>query len=307
MKSRRRDHFIEVLPQLLEEVRETSRRGHAVSSVLHSFGVSTILLQDMLNLGLLQRTHAGKRRPQYTWVESDLSTGEIVGELIRSRDRRAKRKITPRTAFERNRLDQRRCSRCGQLIGYGSVFLSRPTMTQPQSICTACVTYFDQPPKERDLIRLTRQLLEVGDHVYSHELNRYEELLGEIIENLREAHANDPQLKNYPELADHASTVRQWLDGARTIYGRHLTHCHELHAQLGRIYTVGELRYQKPEILEETLKELQLQETLQRQLRYHGTIMQEALQHVARWLRGLGQLLEERHLYHTAPTNQPTA
>lgn len=305
MKSNRRDHFLEVLPQLLDEVRQTSRQGHAVSSVLHSYGVSTILLQDLLNLGLLERTHAGKRRPQYRWVENELSTGEIVGELLKARDRRARKRVQIRTAYERNRLDQRRCSRCGLLIGYGKVYLSRPTMTQPQSICTACVTYFDQPPKERELIRCTRLLLEVGEHVYSHELNTYEGLLLEVAQNLREAHGRDQLLESYPELADHADTIRQWLDGARRIYGRHLTRCHELHAQLGRIYTVGDLRYQSSSVLNEKLQDIELQETLQRELRYHGAIMQEALQHVARWLRGLGALLEARHL-HAKPQPQPT-
>lgn len=296
MTTNRRDHFLEVLPQLLEEVRQTSRQGHAVSSVLHSYGVSTKLLQDLLNLGLLEHTHAGKRRPQYRWVENDLSSGEIIAHLLKARDDRNRRQPNRKTAYERNRLDQRRCDRCGHLIGYGKVYLTRPTMTQPQSICTACVTYFDQPPRERELIRLTRQLLEVGDHVYSHELNHYEALLLEVAEHLRQAHGRDQQLENYPELSDHADTVRQWLDGARRIYGRHLTRCHELHAQLGRVYTVGELRYQTARVLEEKLQDIELQETLQRQLRYHGAIMQDALQHVAGWLRGLGVLLEERHL-----------
>ena len=304
MKTNRRDHFLEVLPQLLEEVRETSRRGLAISSVLHSYGVSTVLIQDLLNLGLLERTNLGKRRPQYAWIENDRSTGEIVGELLKARDLRLRRRVHSRTAFERNRLDQRRCSRCGKLIGYGKVYLSRSTMTQPQSVCTACVTYFDQPPKERELIRLTRQLLEVGDHVYSHELNTYEALLAEVAHNLREAHGRDQLLETYPQLAEHADTVRQWLDGARRIYGKHLTRCQELHAQLGKIYTVGELRYQPNLVLQEKLLDIQLQETLQRELRYHGAIMQEALQHVASWLRGLGHLLEARHLN---PTPTPHA
>ena len=305
MAHRTRDHYLEILPELLEEIRTTSRQGRAISPVLSSYGVSKVLLYDLHHLGLLQRTHGPKRSPQYVWQDTEHTIPELVVELVRLRDRRFKAGHKRQISYQRNQLDQRRCDRCNQLIGYGSVFLSRPTMTQPLAICTACVTYFDQPKHELDVVRVARELLALGDHVYSHQLDDFRELLTVAAAGLRKAVERDPELRRYPELADHCDTLRQWLDGAERIYRRHGDRCQELHAQLGRIYTVGDLRNQTAPRLREQLADLQLQEDLQRRLRFHGGVMQEALQNVASWLRGLGGLLECRHLPTEHP--QPTA
>lgn len=288
--------YLEVLPNLLAEIRDASREGLAITRVLSQHNIGHVILYDLLELGILRRTNLSKSRPQYAWVENDHDLDHLTREVIRIREARFKNGGRYVGNYLRNRLDQRRCDRCGTLLGYGKIYLSRPTITQPLAICTDCVSFFNQPKGERELNQYTEQLLNVGDHVYSHELETYAYLIQDVADRLRACLVRDRNLTNYQELGDHADEVRNWIKTALRVYTRHRDRCHELHAKLGTIYTVGDLTDSNASQLAEQLDTIHLQDEIQEELRLRGQVMQDALASVARWLTNLGVLLETRHL-----------
>lgn len=288
--------YLEILPNLLAEIRDASREGLAVTPVLSRHNIGHVILYDLLELGILRRTNLSKSRPQYAWVENEHDLEYITSQVIKQREVRFKTGARYLGTYQRNRLDQRRCDRCGLKIGYGAVYLSRHTITQPLAICTECVGYFNQPKGERELNQYTEQLLNVGDHVYSHELNTYAYLVQDVGDRLRSCLVRDRTLHNYDQLADHCDDLRRWIHSASNVYQRHRDRCHELHAKLGTIYTVGDVSESNAAQLAAQLHTVEQQDEIQQQLRLHGGVMHDALAAVARWLTELGCLLETRHL-----------
>jgi hypothetical protein len=289
--------YLDVLPALLHDIREASRQGLAITPVMTEHGVAHVLLYDLLELGLLRRTNAAKSKPQYSWVENSLPIDRLVREIIQAREARLKTGLGRLGIYERNRLDQRRCSRCGEKIGYGRVYLSRPTIGEPLAVCTECVIYFDQPAGERELNEYTTRLLTVGEHVYSQELETYQELLQLVAYRLQRAAERDKKLADYQKLAERVREIQRWLGDAHRIYNRHLRRCQELHGKLGSIHTVGDVVKLGERELTESLQHIEQTEDIQRELRQRGSIMQEALRYCATWLRQLGEELEARHLH----------
>jgi len=298
--------YLEVLPDLLLDIREASRQGLAISHVLNRHNIGHVILYDLLELGLLRRTNAAKSKPQYSWVENSLPIEHLVREIIQAREARLKTGLGRLGIYQRNRLDQLRCTRCGEKIGYGRVYLSRPSITEALAICTECVIYFDQPRGERELSEYTTRLLNVGEHLYSQEIETYQELLHKVATLLERAAERDKKLTEYTPLAERVREVQRWLGDAHRIYNRHLRRCQELHGKLGRIQTVGDvLQLGAGELIAE-LEQVEQTDDIQGELRRRGSTMEQALRHCATWLHQIGEELEARHLHKYYDQLQPT-